>query len=699
MRLLQIFSFKTSVYERPNQKWVCGRASCGDPCLAGPDLHGRCQATCECRPLKKGDQWYCTRPASLGGPCDGGPLPNGQCCRPVPKCQPVRNLRTWRGLIVLMVVATTTSALLLALTLDPEAGQALVSPGALSFQHSTYKSECSDCHVNAQSKTVPINWLRSPVTAESRLADSQACLKCHNLGAQSFAIHALPPALLDEATRRALQRKVSPDRPLPLLAGAMLGGNPKYHESAWACDTCHTEHLGKKNDLIRLTDLQCQSCHAVQFASFSRGHPPFAGYPFRRRTRIEFDHRAHVQIHFKEEQFARLAPATCSGCHAPDPKGSAMLVKSFDETCAACHADQIKGKGRAAGPGIAVIRLPGLDVQTLTNHGIMIGDWPEGADGNITPFMQSLLASNVVPEGDLLDMSKASDATLNHAADLAWSIKELIYDLSAKGHTEIEGRLREALHGELSSRQSAAVAGLLSADVIQALRNKWFPNLDVEIARHRAGGKLPPPSTNNAAPAAALPGRETVKPEEWVARGGWYRSDLDYSLSYRPTGHADSFLQNWLDLTVAPPEARKLFDSLSSAGTPGLCAKCHSVDREPQWQVNWRGFQPDPYEHRFTHFSHTAHFSLMDNHGCQTCHSLDLNAPRESYSATFSRENRDPSVFRSNFSPIRLSMCASCHTQKYAGEGCLECHNYHVGHFMPTLPRQQWARPQSGPNP
>ena len=142
MRALQIFSFKKSVYERPNQKWICGRACLGDPCLAGPDLKGRCQATCECRPLKKGDRWHCTRPASLGGPCEAGPLPNGQCCRPVPKCHPVKSLRAWRGLSVVLVATATTSALLVGLTLKPEVGQALVSPGELSFQHSTYKSHC-----------------------------------------------------------------------------------------------------------------------------------------------------------------------------------------------------------------------------------------------------------------------------------------------------------------------------------------------------------------------------------------------------------------------------------------------------------------------------------------------------------------------------------------------------------------------------
>jgi len=101
-----------------------------------------------------------------------------------------------------------------------------------------------DCHANAQPKALPLSWLRSPESSDSRLANSRACLKCHNLGAQSFATHALPPERLADITRRALQQKVSGDRPLPLQISAVITGNPKDREIAWACATCHVEHKG-----------------------------------------------------------------------------------------------------------------------------------------------------------------------------------------------------------------------------------------------------------------------------------------------------------------------------------------------------------------------------------------------------------------------------------------------------------------------
>lgn len=701
MRRLQIFSFKKSFYERPDQKWICGRACLGEPCLPGPDPNGACQATCECRPLKKGDRWHCTRPTSQGGPCTAGPLPEGRCSRALPTCQPLRSLRAWRGFAALMAVAATSSALILVLT--TKVGQAILSPGDLSFQHSSYKSQCSDCHPDVNSDARPIAWFYSAAASGDPLANSRLCLKCHRLGPQSFAAHALPSLRLGALTRHALQVNRPGARPLPLRLSSMLGVAPKNPESGWACATCHVEHQGKRHDLTRLSDTQCQGCHAVAFASLSDGHPSFGDYPFRRRTRIIFDHRSHLQVHFKEEAVTNVAPASCSACHGPDPKGSAMVVKSFDEVCAACHLGAIKGKGRPGPPGIAVIRVPGLDVQTLASHGIVIGDWPETAEGPITPFMELLLVpprdTNAAPPRlagvDFLDLSKASAATINEAANLAWSVKELIYDLSTQGHAGLEERLKAVWKGELSTSQTEAVAGLLSADVIQAARAKWFPNLAAEIARHRDGKKLVPLVLTNSTPAGDRAAESKLKPEDWVARGGWYRSGAEDAILYRPTGHADSFLRSWLDLTVAAPEAQKLFDALSDSKAPGLCLKCHSVDAQPRPQVNWLPYQPDAFEHRFTRFSHVAHFSLLDDHGCQTCHRLDADAARDSYAAAFDKGHRDPAVFRSNYLPIDRVLCAACHTRKYAGDSCLECHNYHIGHFMPTLPRQQWAGPTS----
>src|SRR6185436_7529098 len=96
--------FNTQQYERPQLKWICGRAAEDAPCRNGPGSSGSCGADFECSPVleqKAGEakgRFRCTRPKVLGGPCADGPRPDGACGRPVPKCSPVRSIRSRRAL-------------------------------------------------------------------------------------------------------------------------------------------------------------------------------------------------------------------------------------------------------------------------------------------------------------------------------------------------------------------------------------------------------------------------------------------------------------------------------------------------------------------------------------------------------------------------------------------------------------------------
>lgn len=94
MRIVQKFGYLDSHYERPNQKWVCGRTALGDPCRIGPDGKGCCQADFECKPRRDDDRWECTRPPIAGGECETGPLPDGTCCMTIPPCTPVRDRKS-----------------------------------------------------------------------------------------------------------------------------------------------------------------------------------------------------------------------------------------------------------------------------------------------------------------------------------------------------------------------------------------------------------------------------------------------------------------------------------------------------------------------------------------------------------------------------------------------------------------------------
>ena len=168
--------------------------------------------------------------------------------------------------------------------------------------------------------------------------------------------------------------------------------------------------------------------------------------------------------------------------------------------------------------------------------------------------------------------------------------------------------------------------------------------------------------------------------------GGWYRDE--FTLRYRPTGHADRFLKAWLDVTgqAAPLSrevtTRQIFESLASDKSPGLCTKCHSIDTDTDGRlsVNWQGARLVPGEQSFTVFSHTSHFSLPGDKGCLTCHTFNKGAK---YLDSF--KDRNPATFASNFEQIPRQLCAGCHTAAEAGESCLTCHNYHIGKIIPAL--------------
>ena len=96
-----------------------------------------------------------------------------------------------------------------------------------------------------------------------------------------------------------------------------------------------------------------------------------------------------------------------------------MRTGTFETTCASCHAQQIEGMGRAGAKGIVVLRLPGVDLDTLHEHGISVGEWPadDNVEEGLTPFMQLLLEGDSALTEDLAllagldDFTDLSDAT------------------------------------------------------------------------------------------------------------------------------------------------------------------------------------------------------------------------------------------------------------------------------------------------
>ena len=681
---LQAFEFFKSRYETPTQRWLCGWAA-GKACGIGPDQKGRCRATYECSPSRDGDRWGCTRVRTAGGDCEGGPLPDGTCSRPIPPCQPVLSIRAKRGRVALWATGLTF-ALMLALLGGPlDQSDGYLRPGSLASQHAALT--CASCHIAAAVGTHGMGWM-SFAFASERGVDSQLCLKCHrSLGSYALNDHGSAPGLLVESSQH-----VEPMVATGFLAAMGLGG-PSNERGEVACATCHREHQADSTELVDRDDMRCQSCHSSQFASFTAGHPEFAAYPQKRRTRIAFDHSSHLG-HFieKDEAFE------CVGCHELDPTGHDVTVGRFESSCARCHAEAIEENAAS----ISFLTIPVIHVEALRDRGFSIGRWPADAygeeeyEGEWTPFMRLLIAGDqtypnlqedlgVLSDLDLYDLTEATDEELQAVVRMARSVKALLKDLTGQGHGAVKERLERVLERPIGHQTLAALTSRLPTDLVHAAQKKWMPDL------------MDKDASKEDVPITDVPSPATTADESAGARtsaGGWYREEIeDLSFRYRPAGHEDTFLRAWLDLAGelggGIAAADEIFEVLSGRRLGGTCTKCHSVDRDPEGEpsddpgssggeirrVNWQGTHRGSGERAFTDFVHEPHLVKA----CQHCHVPSGDYEKNGFRKSF--ERTDPTGFVPNYAAMTISTCAECHTEGKTQAGCLTCHNYHVGTF------------------
>jgi hypothetical protein len=289
-----------------------------------------------------------------------------------------------------------------------------------------------------------------------------------------------------------------------------------------------------------------------------------------------------------------------------------------------------------------------------------------------------------------LDLTQATETQLASVGRLVWAIKSLWNELATEGHEALRARLERSFGSEIATAQLSELAGALSFDTLRAAQDAWLPDLAEEL-REREGGDGPPPGAVQTAvmQSAGFDDSEIAFGETWASAGGWYRNDLDFSLRYRPLGHADAFVRAWLDLTAPgihtqePSSARAVFDSLADPDAVGRCLKCHSVDATPEGAalVNWSAAMPETRTRPLTQFAHSPHFPLLDERGCQTCHTLGEKTDgfRDSYA------QRDPARFASAFRPMKIEGCLGCHSPGVVDVGCLSCHDYHAARPLPVL--------------
>ena len=378
----------------------------------------------------------------------------------------------------------------LALTFMLSGGTQFLMPGPLASAHGAIE-KCGACHT--ASGAGKLSWLHGLIAGDP-LADSKACLTCHKMPDTAFNPHSATAEALEISTERL--RKVAAITPQPQSARLQNTAFPTDNVMArdMFCATCHQEHRGVGFKLNEISNAQCQSCHVVKFDSFDGHHPKFDNYPFKRRTRIVYDHAGHFGKHYPEiakKDPERKIPNTCATCHTSRADKRLMAVAPFAENCAACHLDQIVGKERVSGPkGIAFLTLPGLDLQTLKEKNALIGEWPDASEAELTPFMKVMISRNergralikTVDSLNLQDLANASDVQIEAVTNLVWEIKGQFYALISGKASDVLADLNIGGGATLSAALVADLTASLPRDVVISAHQEWLPNLGTEMA-------------------------------------------------------------------------------------------------------------------------------------------------------------------------------------------------------------------------
>ena len=711
------FGIPFNLFVRSNRRWVCGRGGTNGECKSGPDKSGRCRTVVGCKPIRRGDEIVCGRVGSGEAPCKDGPNEDGSCGGAALACRPVLSVRAlqqgaarWVAMITLGIVAISISV---------AGGSALLTPGPLTTAHGTVE-ECSSCHSGI--KPGPVGWMHTVFKAANPREDSMACLKCHTIGTTAINPHSADVAILEKVTNRMQSQKPTDAQLLDLLREAVFPVSQTFTDGVY-CQTCHKEHNGEQFDLSAMPDNRCQACHTAKVHRFEKEHPEFGQYPFKRRTRIFFDHASHFSKHFpeelKKEESAASVPKECTSCHTSGTDGRNMVVQPFKQVCSSCHLGQIVGTDRPEGPkGITLITLPGLDLETLEEKGIDIGEWPSESEAELTPFMKLLIGRDekrknmlkVLEEVDLLDLTEEEDETIKAVQELAWEIKDLFHTYAQSKPSVILDRLQTTAGVKIERDVLVKLVAAMPRDVLMSAQRQWLPNLASDLETHTGGEGKDGESEGEESAKKEDGGEEdeeeaqnedededlkepedepvlAVDSEAWTEFGGWYRQD--YSILYKPGGHADEFMKAWLDFSgrlfsdAEDNAAAAAFSLLTDKNAQGKCSKCHSVDATDKGRrrVNWMPFVSPPAKGLFTKFSHAPHLSVVGKQGCLTCHKLNPQSKtQETYKQT------DPHVFDSNFLSIEKKTCTTCHTQQASRDDCLLCHIYHVNPVSSPVP-------------
>ena len=619
------FRFDRSAYERPNNKFVCGRATeWGKPCARGPNGDGTCGGTTECQPYNSNGRWECRRPAQNGGSCATGPSPDGTCGCSLPPCVPRRSLRQfrWRLSVIMVGVAVALIAVFTHLSTDGNFFEgavrlAFLDAGELTGSHSGFTGAkgCKACHKNHDLN--PSVWLASVFKYNDL---SKRCVDCHKFGGPSNSPH---NANFSTAI-----------------------GNPANGPESTECTMCHTEHKGVDANISGLNNLQCAFCHKKSFATFDKGHPKFSeAFPHFRRTSIRFNHASHLNKNFLKPEVKDMVPESCTTCHQASSAQRSVEPLGFKEACAGCHADQIAPRN------LVVLNLPEFEEITLDKEAVIeaCGRIAEDDDDDEEEEFESISEDELNSIAAFLMNVEADD----HEA-YSEAFQELIIAMTEEGHVPLPDLLSKA---GIEDGHATLLAGL-NPEVIKRMACAWAKNQEYEL-----------PS----------------EPEF----GGWYGDllELVYKPSGHADPVLKAWLEMAISINSDDEdESERIADMrhelLSPGKGAGACIKCHAVSQDTEdgpLKIEWNYHRDSGQSYQT--YSHGQHLSLVNpqgvkladpNQGCASCHKLDVKADFASGYSDFNAK-----TFKSNFVSIKKQACVQCHTEGRVRQDCQLCHDYH----------------------
>lgn len=518
-------------YSRPNSPWVCGgSSSIGQEC-PGP-VQGRCAAQPKCRPIRMGSEWVATLDPRLGE-CPSGPLPDGQCCQGPATCAPRPSWRRYRSTFVWCCVALTFA--LLCWGLAPSQRAQFLAPGKLCSHHAQILNQdggpgCAACHAAGDpSQSVLLGSLTGS-GHHSTSTQSMLCLKCHAAQLTSgweLVAHNVDPTQLREKTALAI--------------GIEAMSIPVKHTGI-ACATCHREHQGPDGDLNRMTDRQCQTCHADNYECFETDHVEFtASYPARRRSKIAFDHVRHMSIHFADKN----RTFDCRSCHVSDARHNVQLLAGYERSCQECHQEQIVG-----GESLTFLTLPWIDLEALRKHQFEIPAWPATAgkefDGQVAPLLKVILSSNdeirqalqqLPAQFQFSDVDVDNPRQVELAARIALEIGLMFDEWAVDPIESLRVRMSQALGCSPDDPSLERWLTTIPREELHRLKHHWFATSKAPTVAENelAAGALKSPQSEDSSPpgidnvSAAVNSAQATAGDlgdQWLARNPLAEIDL-----------------------------------------------------------------------------------------------------------------------------------------------------------------------------